>query len=163
MCSKFVRPFDLPGYGMDACILPWQRDDIRAKCGMISCAVRQRASYGMTKKLSLVGEASQDFIEAKRLAMEYIDMNFRNNVRAVCDTTISNKKPTPSHAAWYNMGRRQQQNEMLEFMQQLLVCQNQYTMQPYADIGSEPMHVQPIMSMGYASAETRLLGNAGNK
>ena len=162
MCSKFVRPFDLD-YGMDACILPWQRDEIREKCGSISCSVRQRASYGMTKKLSIVGEAGQDFNKAKRWAMYYIDLNFKNGVKAVCDATVSNKKPTPSHAVWYNMGRRQQQNETMELMAQILVCQNQYIMQPYADIGSEPMHVQPIMSMGYASAETRLLGNAGNK
>ena len=71
--------------GAKACILPWQRDEIRDTCGMISAAVRPRPSYGDSpegpiKKLTLVGPPLSDFPKALAAATEYIKENFEKGI-----------------------------------------------------------------------------------
>ena len=66
--------------GAKACILPWQRDEIRDTCGMISAAVRERPSYEGLKKLTLVGPPLSDFPKALAAATEYIKENFEKGI-----------------------------------------------------------------------------------
>ena len=71
--------------GNDACILPWQRDEIRRRCCEISASVRSRPAYADTKKLTLVGHPDSDFELARELAQECIAENFGNSIKCVDD------------------------------------------------------------------------------
>ena len=93
MHDTFTRPFDL-SEGNAACILPWQRDQIRRDCGGISAAVRSRPSYGDTKKLTLVGQTSlldAEFDRAEAQARAHIASNFVKGVTCVGDHPASTK------------------------------------------------------------------------
>ena len=80
----YTRPFDLEE-GNDACLLPCQREDIREKCGKISASVRSRSAFPDTKKLTLTGPPSSDFVLAKALAEKAIAENFAKNIKCLKD------------------------------------------------------------------------------
>ena len=80
----YTRPFDLEE-GNDACLLPCQREDIREKCGKISASVRSRSAFPDTKKLTLTGPPSSDFVLAMALAKKAIAENFAKNIKCLKD------------------------------------------------------------------------------
>ena len=92
--------------GKDACLLPWQRHEIRRSCGEISASVRSRGAFADTKKLTLAGPADSDFVVARAMALNFIALNFRENIKCVDDVpdnirtvlkTSSKAAPPPPH------------------------------------------------------------------
>ena len=71
--------------GKDACLLPWQRAEIRRSCGEISASVRSRGAFADTKKLTLAGPVDSDFVVARAMALNFIALNFSKNIKNLDD------------------------------------------------------------------------------
>ena len=89
----YLRPFELGTEGVQACLLPWQRDDIAARCSGIRCAVRTRRNQTVPG-LTMVGEtqlAQGQFDAARQNAMNHIRQNFVKGITSVTDMPNSTK------------------------------------------------------------------------
>ena len=87
----YLRPLDLDE-GDLGCLLPWQRDDIAARCYGIRASVRPR---GHGNCLTLVGEVGLDdkwFQLAESNARAHVSQNFASNITSVRDHPSSTKK-----------------------------------------------------------------------
>ena len=87
----YLRPLDLEE-GDLGCLLPWQRDDIAARCSGIRAGVRKRR-HG--KQLTLVGEEplGEDWFQlAESNARAHVASNFAKGITSVTDHPGSTKK-----------------------------------------------------------------------
>jgi len=168
MHHTFTRPFDL-SEGNAACILPWQRDQIRRDCGGISAAVRSRPSYGDTKKLTLVGQTSlldAEFDRAEAQARAHIASNFVKGVTCVGDHPASTKPEvaqkkakTEADASTLSMMQQQHMQMMMLMMNQMThqtMLQSVALAQPVVPASAEPLKVAVPIQMGYGGG-TELL------
>jgi hypothetical protein len=86
----YLRPLDLEE-GDLGCLLPWQRDDIAARCCGIRAGVRPRRDGN---KLTLVGEValSEEWFQlAESNARAHVASNFVKGITSVTDHPSSTK------------------------------------------------------------------------